>query len=94
MPSQRRIGPAGGRGRTRRKIGITTVGPETTIQKTTEISLEDLIEGMRLTVSGERGEDGTVEATTIFVQPEGAGSFAGGGFRGGFGHDEGSVGGP
>ena len=70
-----------------------TVGPETTIQKTTEISLEDLIEGMRLTVSGEPGEDGAVQATTIFVFPEGAGGFGGGGFGGGAGQHGGGFGG-
>ena len=63
-----------------------TIGADTTIQKTEAIALEELIEGMRLTVSGARGEDGTVEASSVFVIPEGADGVLGGpggGFRGG-----------
>ena len=70
-----------------------TVGGETIIQQTAQIGLEDLLEGMRLTVVGERAEDGTVEARTVIVVPEGSEGFGGGGFggrgRGGFGGRQG-----
>ena len=71
-----------------------TVGGETVIRQTAQIGLEDLLEGMRLTVVGERGEDGTVEARTVIVIPEGSEGFGGGGIggrgRGGFGGQGGS----
>ena len=61
-----------------------TVGPDTRIQITALAEVGDLTEGMRLTVTGERAEDGTLAASTVFVVPEGAQGF-GGGLRGGFG---------
>ena len=57
-----------------------TIESDTIIQRTIEVTLEDLVEGMRLTVIGERGEDGTVEARTILVIPEGEDGLFGGGF--------------
>jgi hypothetical protein len=67
-----------------------TIGADTTIQMTTvvELELDDLEVGMRLTIGGQRSDDGAVEATTILVLPEGDGGLFGGGaggFRGGFG---------
>ena len=62
------------------------VGPDTTIRTTADIALADLVDGMTLTVTGERGEDGTFQASTIFALPEGAAGsedFGGGGFGGG-----------
>ena len=59
-----------------------TLGSETVIQQTAQIGVQDLVEGMRLTVVGERAEDGTVEATTIIVVPEGSEGFGGAGFGG------------
>ena len=41
----------------------------TTIQKMGEGSLSDISPGQSITVSGERREDGSVEATGIFVTP-------------------------
>ena len=58
-----------------------TVTDETTIQLFSEGSLADLLEGLRVTVIGQR-QDGAVEASTILLLPEGAGFF-GGGFQGG-----------
>ena len=62
-----------------------TVGEETTIQRTIEVELQDLVVGMRLTVNGERGEDGNVVATGIFVLPEGLEGFGGSDLIGGAG---------
>ena len=62
------------------QAAVTT---DTTIQKTIEVTPAELTEGMRVTVTGARGEDGTVQASLIFVVPEGAEGFGGGGFRGG-----------
>jgi len=59
------------------------VGEDTTIQKFAEVTLSDLLEGMQVTVIGQPGEDGAVEAVSIVVIPEGAGGFMGGGFPGG-----------
>ena len=71
---------------------VAAVGDDTTIQMTTEVPLTELTAGMRVTMGGERGEDGTFQADNIFALPEGAltgpfGRFPGG--RGGFGGDQG-----
>lgn len=42
---------------------------DTTIQKMGEGSLSDISPGQSITVSGERQEDGSIEATGIFVTP-------------------------
>ena len=67
---------------------MAAVGDDTTIQMTAEVPLTELTAGMRVTMGGERGEDGTFQASNVFVVPEGAsagpfGRFPGG--RGGFG---------
>ena len=59
-----------------------TVTDATTIQTFAEGTLEDLLQGVRVTVIGHRGE-GTVEASSILLLPEGAEGF----FRGGFSGD-------
>ncbi len=56
-----------------------TVVADTIIQRLAEGTLADLLEGLRVTVSGERDESGIVEATSIFITPEGAGDFFDGG---------------
>lgn len=67
-----------------------TIGDETTIRELADLTLADLIEGMQLTVIGQPGEDGVVEAISITIVPEGAdlggfGRIPGGGGRGGGG---------
>jgi len=49
-------------------VGILIVD-DTTIQKMGEGSLGDISPGQSITVSGERQEDGSIEATGIFVTP-------------------------
>ena len=55
-----------------------TIGADTTIQIFVEGTLTDLENGTQVTVRGQRGEDGTVEATSITVTPEGLGGLFGG----------------
>jgi hypothetical protein len=50
----------------------TTIGADTAIQQTVPGVLSDLKTGMRVTVSAQRGEDGTVKARSILVVSEGA----------------------
>ena len=56
------------------------IGADTTIQLFTEATLAELTEGMRVTVVGQPGEDGTVQALSIIVVPEGQEGLFGGGF--------------
>ena len=58
-----------------------TVTDETAIQLFSGGSLADLLEGLRVTVIGQR-QDGTVQAQSILLLPEGSQSFFGGGFSG------------
>ena len=58
--SQRRIGPVGGRGRTRRRIGITTVGPETT-----NIAPRSTARSEDRSVTRKVVTDPTIQVTTI-----------------------------
>ena len=67
-----------------------TVGPDTNIQKIDQGSLKDLVVGARLTLIGQRGEDGTVQAGWISILPEGLDGFGGGGLAGRF--DQGQFG--
>lgn len=60
------------------------VSGDTTIRATALVEISELSNGMTLTVTGERGEDGTFKASSIFSLPEGMQGF-GGGSRGGFG---------
>ena len=60
-----------------------TVVQDTTIQILSNGTLADLQTGMRVTVIGQPGEDGTVQARSIVATPEGASGFFGGGLFGG-----------
>ena len=64
-----------------------TISDATTITGFTTFTPEDLSTGVNVTVIGQRGEDGAVEATSIIITPEGGAPFGGGGgfFRGGGG---------
>ena len=54
------------------------IGADTTIQMFAEGALADLQTVLVVTVTGQRGEDGTVEAISIIITPEGAGGLFGG----------------
>jgi hypothetical protein len=56
-----------------------TIGADTTIQMFTVGAQEDLLAGVRVTVTGQRGEDSTVQATRILIVPEGEDNLFGGG---------------
>ena len=56
------------------------IGTDTTIQRFTEATLAELAEGMRITLIGQPGEDGAVQAVSIIVVPDDQGGFFGGGF--------------
>ena len=58
-----------------------SIGADTTIRRFTEATLADLAEGMRITLIGEPGEDGTVQAVSIMVVPDDQDGFFGGGLR-------------
>ena len=49
-----------------------TISDETAIQRFAEGTLDDLVAGQRVTVTGATTDDGTVEARSILVAPEGA----------------------
>ncbi|MBI4200581.1 MAG: hypothetical protein HY535_08945 [Chloroflexi bacterium] len=51
------------------------IGADTTIQKLAKGTLQDLTKGLRVTVVGQRGEDGTLAAQSVLITPEGAGEF-------------------
>lgn len=56
-----------------------TIGADTTIQTFAEGTLADLEPGLQVTVTGQRAEDGTVQATSILITREGGIDFPGGG---------------
>ena len=58
-----------------------TIGEDTVIQQFAQGTLADLQTGTQVTVTGERGEDGTFEASSILLTPEGTEGFFGGGGR-------------
>ena len=60
------------------------IGPDITIQTFIQGTLADLETELLVTVVGQRGEDGSVEARSIMITPEGGGGF----FAGGFGRDQ------
>ena len=61
-----------------------SIGADTAIQMFSEGTLADLTPGTTVTVTGETGEDGSLEAVRVFIVPEDGGGFAGGGgFLGG-----------
>ena len=59
------------------------IGGDTVIRLFAEGTVADLQMGARVTVIGQGGEDGTTEATTILMVPEGSERFPTGGFPGG-----------
>jgi hypothetical protein len=67
-----------------------SIGADSAIQLFTDGTLADLLVGMRVTVIGQPGEDGTVQATSIVLVPEGSTDFLGGGsfFRDRLGGDQ------
>lgn len=56
-----------------------SIGPDTTIRLFTEGALADLLVGMNVTITGQPGEDGTVQAVSVILVPEGSTGFFGGG---------------
>ena len=63
---------------------IATIGTDSTIQVFAEGTLDDIQAGASVTIIGQPGEDGTVNAVSITINPEGTLGFPTGGF-GGFG---------
>ena len=59
-----------------------TITDDTTIQRFSQGTLSDLPVGAQVRVTGQQGEDGTFEATSVFMLPEDG--FGVGGFGGGF----------
>lgn len=57
-----------------------TISADTTVQKIAVGSVSDLKAGLRVTVVGQRGEDGTVTANAVVIAPEGGDDLFGGGF--------------
>ena len=57
-----------------------TIGADTAIRRFTEATLADLAIGMRITLIGQPGEDGTVQAVSIIVVPDDQEGFFGRGF--------------
>ena len=53
------------------------IGDSSTVQKMDEGSLDEILPGESITVSGEQGEDGSIQATNIFITP-GLGALPGG----------------
>ena len=52
-----------------------TIGEDTLIQRLAEVTVADLLEGTRVTVIGQPGDSGGVEARSILIVPEGDGLF-------------------
>jgi len=52
-----------------------TIGVKATIQRFAEGTIADLEEGTRITIIGQRTEDGTLEVRSILITPEGTGGF-------------------
>ena len=61
---------------------MATIGTDSTIQVFAEGTLADLQPGARVTIIGQPGEDGTVNAVSITINPEGTLGFPTGGFGG------------
>ncbi len=56
-----------------------TIGADTTIQMSVQGTAQDLKTGLRVTVVGQRGQDGNVAATSIIITPAGVDGLFGGG---------------
>ena len=65
-----------------------TLSEDITVRMTSEVPISDLTAGMRVTINGERGEDGIFDTSAITVIPDGGegarftGGLPGGGFGG------------
>ena len=57
---------------------LATISSDTIIQIISEGTFGDLENGIQVTVRGQRGEDGTIEGTSVIVNPEGFSGFFGG----------------
>ena len=64
--------------------GVVTVklSENTTLREVSDVSVDDLAAGIRITVAGTRDDSGTMEARTITIIPEGVGFGGGQGFGG------------
>ena len=64
--------------------GVVTVkmSEDTTLREISDVSVDDLAAGIRITVAGTRDDSGTMEARTITIIPEGVGFGGGQGFGG------------
>ena len=62
---------------------LAAVGEDTVIQMFAQGTLGDLQAGATVTVIGPTGEDGTVDAQSIIIAPEGGAGLFGGGFSAG-----------
>ena len=69
-----------------------TVGEETTIQMLVRGTVADLQPGVLVTVVGQREEDGSIQAASLFIAPEDEEGFFGGRLPGGGGLPSGSGG--
>ena len=67
--------------------GVVTVklSEDTTLREISDVSVDDLETGIRITVAGTRDDSGTMEARTITIIPEGVGFGGGQGIGGGQG---------
>ena len=67
--------------------GVVTVKltDATTLMEISDVSVDELATGIRLTIAGTRDDSGTIEARTITIIPEGVDFGAGQGFRPGQG---------
>ena len=61
-----------------------TLGADTVIRSVVEVSVEDLVPETRVTITGQRSEDGTFEASSVLITPVGLGPVDVGGVPGGF----------
>ena len=50
-----------------------TIGSDPVIRSLVEVSVEDLVIDKRVTVTGERSEDGIIKANSILIRPGGSG---------------------
>lgn len=79
--------------------GVVTVKltEATTLREISDVSVENLVTGISLTIAGTSDDSGTIEASTITIVPEGVDFGAGQGFRPGQafgGRQRGQAGGP
>ena len=61
-----------------------TLGADTVIRSVVEVSVEDLVPETRVTITGQRSEDGAFEANSVLITPVGLRPVDVGGVPGGF----------